>query len=210
MNCRIQPHATVLFQGDSITDAGRSRENDEDLGRGYAAMVAAWFSARYPGHSVRFLNRGISGNRTGDLLARWQEDCLDLHPTWVSILIGINDTWRRYDAGDPTPTDVFEANYRALLSMTADVVGSHIIILEPFLLPIPPDRAAWREDLGPKIAVVRALAREFNTLFVPLDGLFAAAATQREMAFWLPDGVHPTPAGHALIAQAWLQAVGAE
>jgi len=210
MNCRIQPHATVLFQGDSITDAGRSRENGEDLGRGYAAMVAAWFSARYPGHSVRFLNRGISGNRTGDLLARWQEDCLDLHPTWVSILIGINDTWRRYDAGDPTPTDVFEANYRALLSMTADIVGSHIIILEPFLLPIPPDRAAWREDLGPKIAVVRALAREFNTLFVPLDGLFAAAATQREMAFWLPDGVHPTPAGHALIAQAWLQAVGAE
>lgn len=210
MNCRIQPHATVLFQGDSITDAGCSRENDEDLGRGYAAMVAAWFSARYPGHSVRFLNRGISGNRTGDLLARWKEDCLDLHPTWVSILIGINDTWRRYDAGDPTPTDVFEANYRALLSMTADVVGSHIIILEPFLLPIPPDRAAWREDLGPKIAVVRALAREFNTLFVPLDGLFAAAATQREMAFWLPDGVHPTPAGHALIAQAWLQAVGAK
>ena len=210
MNCRIQPHATVLFQGDSITDAGRSRENGEDLGRGYAAMVAAWFSARYPGHSVRFLNRGISGNRTGDLLARWQEDCLDLHPTWVSILIGVNDTWRRYDAGDPTPTDVFEANYRALLSMTADIVGSHIIILEPFLLPIPPDRAAWREDLGPKIAVVRALAREFNTLFVPLDGLFAAAATQREMAFWLPDGVHPTPAGHALIAQAWLQAVGAE
>ncbi len=210
MNCRIQPHATVLFQGDSITDAGRSRENDEDLGRGYAAMVAAWFSARYPGHSVRFLNRGISGNRTGDLLARWKEDYLDLYPTWVSILIGINDTWRRYDAGDPTPTDVFEANYRALLSMTADVVGSHIIILEPFLLPIPPDRAAWREDLGPKIAVVRALAREFNTLFVPLDGLFAAAATQREMAFWLPDGVHPTPAGHALIAQAWLQAVGAE
>ena len=210
MNCRIQPHATVLFQGDSITDAGRSRENGEDLGRGYAAMVAAWFSARYPGHSVRFLNRGISGNRTGDLLARWKEDCLDLYPTWVSILIGINDTWRRYDAGDPTPTDVFEANYRALLSMTADIVGSHIIILEPFLLPIPPDRAAWREDLGPKIAVVRALAREFNTLFVPLDGLFAAAATQREMAFWLPDGVHPTPAGHALIAQAWLQAVGAE
>jgi len=209
MNCRIQPHATVLFQGDSITDAGRSRENDKDLGRGYAAMVAAWFSARYPGHCVQFLNRGISGNRTRDLLSRWKKDCLDLHPTWVSILIGINDTWRRYDADDPTPADVFEANYRALLSMTADVVGNHIIILEPFLLPIPPDRAAWREDLGPKIARVRALARESNTLFVPLDGLFAAAATQREMAFWLPDGVHPTPAGHALIAQAWLRAVGA-
>jgi len=42
---------------------------------------------------------------------------------------------------------------------------------------------------------------------VPLDGLFAAAAAHREPAFWLPDGVHPTPAGHALIAQAWLRTV---
>lgn len=208
----IEPQATVLFQGDSITDAGRSREDDGDLGRGYAAMVAAWFSALYPAHEIRFINRGISGNRARDLRARWQEDCLDLNPTWISILIGINDTWRRYDADDPTSTEAYAADYRAILEAigsTQDRRQRCLIILEPFVLAVPEDRAAWRIDLDPKITVARTLAREFGALYVPLDGLFAAAATQREMAFWLPDGVHPSPAGHALIAQAWLRAVRA-
>ncbi|MBN1247012.1 MAG: SGNH/GDSL hydrolase family protein [Anaerolineae bacterium] len=201
--------ATVLFQGDSITDAGRSRQDDNDLGRGYPAMVAAWFSALYPEKRVRFINRGISGNRAKDLRERWQRDCLDLHPTLVSILIGINDTWRRYDSGDPTPVEHYEAAYRAVLEVTRDTLQAQIMILEPFSLPIPEDRAAWRADLDPKIAVTRMLAREFGATLVPLDGLFAAAAAQREMGFWLPDGVHPSAAGHALIAQAWLRAAGA-
>ena len=210
MTMLIERNATVLFQGDSITDAGRSRENDADLGRGYAAMAAAWFSALYPGHQVRFLNRGISGNRAKDLRARWQSDCLDLAPTWVSILIGINDTWRRYDSNDPTSTEAYEASYRAVLEQTRGRLEAQIIILEPFVLPTPPDRADWRVDLDPKIAVARKLAREFGAIYVPLDGPFAAAATQRDMDFWVPDGVHPSPAGHALIAQAWLRAVGAQ
>jgi acyl-CoA thioesterase I len=209
MTLLIESNATVLFQGDSITDAGRSRENDADLGHGYPAMVAAWFSALYPERNVHFLNRGISGNRAQDLCTRWQVDCLDLTPTWVSILIGINDTWRRYDSNDPTSAEVYENNFRAILAQTRDKLDANIIILEPFVLPTPPDRAAWRVDLDPKIAVARRLAREFDARFVPLDGPFAAAATQREMNFWLADGVHPAPPGHALIAQAWLRAVGA-
>ena len=112
---RIQENAVVLFQGDSITDAGRLRDDPEHMGGGYAALAAAWFSARFPERRVRFLNRGISGNRTADLRARWQRDCIDLRPDWVSILIGINDTWRRYDRSDPTSTEAFAANYRAIL-----------------------------------------------------------------------------------------------
>ncbi len=206
---KIENSAVVLFQGDSITDAGRSRENDVDLGRGYPAMVAAWFSALHPEKNVRFINRGISGNRAADLKRRWQPDCLDLAPTWVSILIGINDTWRRYDSDDPTSAQVYGANFRAILEQTREKLNAKLVILEPFCLPVPEDRASWRVDLDPKIAVARKLAREFEATFVPLDGLFAAAATKREMGFWLPDGVHPSPAGHALIAQAWLSAVGA-
>ena len=205
----FEDNATVLFQGDSITDAEHSRVDDGDLGHGYAALIAAWFSALYPEKRVRFLNRGISGNRVKDLRARWQSDCLDLNPTWVSILIGVNDTWRRYDSHDPTSTAAYERDYRAILNAVRDQLNAHLIIMEPFLLPIPPDRAAWRVDLDPKIAVARKLAREFDALFIPLDGPFAAAATRQDMDFWLRDGVHPTPAGHALIAQAWLRAVGA-
>ena len=105
------------------------------------------------------------------------------------------------------------AKTHELVSFLTDVrgkLGTRLIVMEPFLLPTPPDREAWRIDLDPKIAVARKLAREFDAIFVPLDGPFAAATTRREMGFWLPDGVHPTAAGHALIAQAWLKAAGAQ
>jgi acyl-CoA thioesterase I len=205
----IDDNAVVLFQGDSITDAGRGREDDGNLGQGYVNMIAAWFAALHSAQNVRFLNRGISGNRAKDLAARWQADAVNLRPDWISIMIGINDTWRRFDAGDPTPVEQYAAAYRSLLESTRRHLDARLVLCEPFVLPTPPDRRAWREDLDPKIHVARDLAREFGAILVPLDGLFAAAATQRDPAFWAADGVHPTQAGHALIAQAWLRAVGA-
>lgn len=209
MKVRIKKGEVVLFQGDSITDAGRDREKPNDLGNGYALMAAALFSSAYPELQVRFLNRGVGGNRTKDLLDRWDADCLELRPDWVSICIGINNTWRRYSRKDPTTAEQFEQEYRQLLVRTKERSGAGLILLEPFVLPVPDDRKAWREDLDPKIAVVRELAREFGALFVPLDGLFAQASMLAPPADWAPDGIHPTPAGHALIAKAWLKALGA-
>ena len=207
---RIAAGATVLFQGDSITDADRARFYPDDLGRGYALMAAGWFGARAPERGVRFLNRGIGGDRAVDLLARWDDDCLALRPDLLSILVGINETWRAFDDDDPTPTDAFERVYRELLSRTREALpATRFILMEPFSLPVAPERAAWRADLDPKIQVVRRLAWEFDALLVPLDGLFAQACARREPSFWAEDGVHPTPAGHALIARAWLRAVGA-
>jgi len=205
----IQDGATVLFQGDSVTDCGRSRENDTMLGGGYAAQIAARFTAAYPEKGVRFLNRGISGNRSKDLVARWQLDCIDLKPDWVSILIGINDTWRRYDRDDPTGVEAYTANCRELLRLTRENTKARIILLEPFVLPYPEDRKAWRADLDLKINALRLLALEFKAIYVPLDGLLAAAACRACPAQWAADGVHPTPAGHALIARHWLTALGA-
>jgi len=205
----IDDGAVVLFQGDSITDYGRSREDDSQLGCGYVGMAAAIFSAMHPEKNVRFLNRGISGNRVRDLKARWTEDCIKLKPTWVSIMIGINDTWRRFDSNDPTSTQAFEADYREILTRTRDELAAKLILCEPFLLPCPPDRKSWREDFNPRIQVVRTLAREFGAILVPLDGIFAEAARKRECQYWAPDGVHPTSAGCALIALSWLKAVGA-
>lgn len=209
MTLRIKQGDVVLFQGDSITDAGRNKEQPNDLGRGYALMTTALFSAAYPQLQVKFINRGISGNRVKDLLGRWEPDCLELKPNLVSIYIGINDTWRRYDRNDPTSAEQFERQYRELLTRTKEKLDAQLVIVEPFVLPVPDDRKGWREDLDPKIAVVRELAREFGALLVPLDGLFAQASMLAPPAFWAPDGVHPSPAGHALIANAWLKTVGA-
>lgn len=205
----VPENALILFQGDSITDAFRDYNDPKALGTGYAHFIAGWLAALYPEKNLRFLNRGISGNRVRDLEKRWDTDCLDLKPDWLSILIGINDTWRRYDNGQETSAADFEATYRRILEKTVATLEVKLIICEPFLLPVPEDRIQWREDLDPKIAVVRQLAREFNAAYVPLDGIFAAASTRQTMPYWLPDGVHPSNAGHALIAEHWLKVIGA-
>lgn len=207
MNSGLTNNQVILFQGDSITDCGRDYKNSASLGEGYAMMIAALHAACNPSDRTTFLNRGISGHRVKDLAARWQRDCIDLKPDVVSIFIGINDTWRRYDKNDPTSTDAFEEGYRGIARRVRDELGARLVILEPFVLPVPPDRRAWREDLDPKIQAARRIATEFGAVYVPLDGIFAAAAAQRDAAFWAADGVHPSTAGHMLIAEAWRDAV---
>ncbi|WP_019640517.1 SGNH/GDSL hydrolase family protein [Paenibacillus fonticola] len=198
----------ILFQGDSITDAGRNYSDPASLGTGYPLLIAGRLGHRYPGKNIIVLNRGISGNRAADLQERWNEDCLALNPTVVSIYIGINDTWRRYDSGSATTARQFESSYRDLLERTRQSLDARLVLVEPFVLPYPEDRKSWREDLDPKIQVIRQLAYEYEALLVPLDGLFAAACSKAEPSFWAGDGVHPSPAGHELIAEAWLRTCG--
>lgn len=207
MPLEIKDGEIVLFQGDSITDAGRRDQGPDGMGSGYALLTSAWISAAHPERKINFINRGISGNRVRDLQGRWKEDCLDLKPNWVSIMIGVNDTWRRYDSNDPTTTEAYEAGYRDLLNPVRDQLKARILLLEPFLLHINDNVKAMREDLDPKIEVVHKLAKEYNARLVPLDKLFQKACQHREPAFWAGDGVHPTWAGHALLTQAWLEAV---
>ncbi len=204
----IETNDRILFTGDSITDCGRDRQKPESLGFGYAALAAAHLQARLASPELKIFNRGISGNRAGDLLNRFDADLLALQPTVVSILIGINDTWRRYDNNDPTDAKTFEQNYRLLLEKIKMNLKARIVLLEPFLLHVPADRYAWREDLNPKIDVTRKLAIEFGAELLPLDGLFAQAATLAPAAYWAEDGVHPSAAGHALIAETWLENAG--
>jgi len=205
----IEENERILFQGDSVTDVGRNRDEEDNLGYGYPMMVASWFSAKYPEKNVSFLNRGISGHRIRDLDLRWKEDCLDLKPTMVSLLIGVNDCWRRFDSNDPTSAAEFETTYRILLDGIINQGIKKIILLEPFVLPVTEDRRTWREDLDPKIHVIRELAREYKATLIPLDGIFSAASVLKPSNFWTVDGVHPTNAGHALISREWLKTVKA-
>ena len=198
---------TILFQGDSVTDCDRDRSDHYSLGSGYPALIAAYLGSHFPHLQLSILNRGVSGDRVYDLASRWETDCLQLRPNWLSILVGINDTWRRFDSGITSPIAEFEATYRRFLDQAAEHTQARLILCEPFVLGFPPDRLNWRVDLNPRIEVVRQLAAEYSALLVPLDGIFAAACTQAEPAFWAADGVHPTLAGHGLIANAWLEAV---
>lgn len=204
---RFKNHDLLCFIGDSVTDCHRDYQDENNLGQGYVKKIQSYLATFCAGLNLRVMNKGISGNRVCDLQGRWDADCLSLRPDIVSVLIGINDTWRRFDSNDPTDMAQFEAGYRDILSQTAQT-GAQIVLLEPFVLPFPQDRLAWRADLDPKIQAVRRLAQEFGATYIPLDGVFASLITQQPPQTFALDGVHPTDAGHAVIAKEWLKATG--
>lgn len=201
----LADNSTILFQGDSITDAGRKSNHNESLGDGYVMMTAAWLSAIHPEYNLKFYNRGISGNRIRDLRHRWKKDCLDLRPDLVSILIGANDLglpfWK-----SSTTTESFQSDCTNILEQTQQS-KSQIILLEPFLLPSNKNFHEFTEELNKKIEVVRELSKEFDAKLIPLNDIFMKACSKRVPSFWALDGVHPTLAGHALIAQSWVKGV---
>ena len=205
----LQPNDRILFTGDSITDSNRRIDQYHPLGTtGYVLFTAAKIMSHMASPEMEIYNRGIGGDRVKDLLRRFDDDLLALKPTVVSIMIGINDTWRAFDSNEPTTADDYEADYRTILTRIRDELGARVVLMEPFVLHVSPDRAKWRADLNPRIDVVRKLALEFKTDLIPLDGLFAQAATQAPPEFWAADGVHATIPGHQLITDAWLANAG--
>ncbi|MFA7343636.1 MAG: SGNH/GDSL hydrolase family protein [Terrimicrobiaceae bacterium] len=205
MALELKPNDILLFFGDSVTDCGRDRAKLDSLGNGYVNQINARLGHALASPALRVINQGCSGHRVYDLEPRLETDLLAHKPTVVTFLIGINDVWRRYDRNLISAAADFAACYRRILTRIVTGLNPRLVLMEPFLLPVPPDRRAWREDLDPKIGIVRDLALEFGADLIPLDGQFTAAATRSPADFWLPDGVHPSAAGHALIADAWLE-----
>ncbi|MCA1218363.1 SGNH/GDSL hydrolase family protein [Streptomyces sp. 8L] len=204
MPLRVPADSTILFQGDSVTDTSRRTLPGDGLGNGYVRMAVDLLRERSGPCDLTFLNRGISGNRVADLRARWDEDAIALKPDVVSVLIGVNDTWRRYDSGEVTTAAAYERDYRHLLTRARDELGARLVLIEPFLVPVEAEQWDWREDLDPRIQVVRRLAEEFDASLLAADGLLNQAAREHGGARAVAgDGVHPTPLGHAVLARAW-------
>ena len=214
----IEPNDTVLFQGDSITDAGRDRDAAEPnqsvaLGRGYAMLAAARLLSEHAGNGLRVLNRGISGNKVTDLAARWQADCLDLKPDVLSILIGVNDTWHGTGKNNPeggTTLQTYEDAYRTLLDQVRAVNPAvKLVLCEPFVLRCGAVTDAWLPEMDQRRAIVRRLSGEFDATFVPFQSAMNNALDGVTPDYWAHDGVHPTLAGHQLMARLWLDVVRA-
>ena len=199
----------VLFQGDSITDGGRGRNADPNhiLGQDYAYLIAAKFGAASPQLHVTFLNRGISGNKVSDLQKRWQTDTLDLKPTVLSILVGINDLNHAVSAED------FEAQYDALLQQTVKALPNvRLVLCAPFAFPIGRMKEDWgmlEPELQKRQKIVAKLAEKYHATLVELQPVLDEALKQAPAEYWIWDGIHPTYAGHQLLAEAWVRVVAA-
>ena len=210
----ISNNSTILFQGDSITDCGRNRDvagkpNDLcGLGQGYAMMAAAELLSNRPSDSLRVFNRGISGNRVVDLYARIQGDILNLKPDLLSILIGVNDTWhgKNPDWSNGVAIPKYERIYRDLLNEVREALPNvKFVLCEPFVLRCGVVLDDWVEEIDERRAVVAKLAKEFGAVLVPFQSMFDEAVNLAPPEYWAADGVHPSAAGHHLMAKCWLE-----
>lgn len=206
---KIDNNDTLLFIGDSITDAGRDPMDGKSLGQGFPLLIASYLQTRFPEKRLTILNRGVGGDRLSDVKSRWEEDCLIINPDIVTILIGINDTWNNIESNTAlTESELsdFESDYRFLLKSLHQRTDARVVLMEPYVLPFPKDRVKWRADLDPRIQIVRKMARDYQTELIPLDGIINTEGIRNGFSYYTgDDGVHPTVAGHGLIAQAWLE-----
>ena len=211
----IEPGDTVLFQGDSITDAGRKRDaaganSEPAFGSGYAWLAAMQLLIDSPAAKLKLFNRGIGGNKVDQLAERWQADCLDLKPNVLSILIGVNDFAHGLSGDFKGTVKTYESGYRALIQRTKEALPDvKLILCEPFVLKAGAVNDKWFPGFDGYRAAARRIADEAKAVFVPFQTMFDHAAEVAPPATWAADGVHPSASGAALMAHWWLKAVGA-
>jgi lysophospholipase L1-like esterase len=212
----IAPGNTILFQGDSITDAGRNRDlaaeanSPAAMGNGYAWLAASQLLVDMPDAGLKIFNRGISGDKVYQLADRWQADCLDIKPDVLSILVGVNDFAHVFKHGYEGTLEKYETDYRALIKRTREALPEVRLVLgEPFVLNTGLVDESWIEPFAAYRAAARRVAEEAGAAFVPFQKMFDAAVKIAPPAHWAADGVHPTANAAALMAHGWLKAAGA-
>lgn len=203
---------TVLFQGDSITDAFRNKGNYypndmRGMGNGYVHHIVTHLMGNYPKVDWTCYNRGISGNKVFQLANRWEDDCLQLQPDVLSILIGVNDFWHTLDYNYDGTVKTYEKDFRALLSRTKNQLPNvKLMIAEPFALKggTAIKEAKWFPKFTAYQSAAKTIAKEFNAVFIPYQKIFDDALADAPVSYWCPDGVHPSLAGAYLMATAWV------
>jgi lysophospholipase L1-like esterase len=213
-NSKDNSGLVFLFQGDSITDGNRGRNSDPNhiMGHGYAFSIASRVMADFPEKKLSFYNRGISGNKITDLESRWQKDTLDLKPDVLSILVGINDASSVvFHHESPVSPEKFEEVYRSLLDKTkARFPGILFVLCNPFILPVGKVKDNWdayKTDLEKRQIIVKNISKQYNTVFVDFQEVFNKSCKRANADYWIWDGVHPTVAGHELMAREWIKQV---
>ena len=178
------------------------------MGQGYAFLAAAQLLEARPADDLRFFNRGISGNRVVDLYARIKSEVINLRPTILSVLIGVNDTWHEFSGGNGVPVPKYERIYRDFLTeVRAALPECRFILCEPFVLRCGVVTREWMDEMNARQAVVKKLAADFQAPFVSFQTAFDRATKRAPAEYWAGDGVHPTSAGHMVMAKTWLEAL---
>lgn len=200
----------IVFIGDSITDCGR-RGARAPYGNGYVNLVRAFVTAAHPQLHLEWRNRGVSGNTVRDLAARWRRDAIDAAPDWLTVKVGINDVWRFFTGRtrEAVPFEEYRDTLRTLLRQVVDATGCRLVLMTPYL--IEPDRQDAQRLLSDRYgAAVEEIAVEHGAVLVRSQAAFDRVLAHSVPTDWAKDRVHPNLAGHAVLARAYLAAVGVD
>lgn len=209
----------ILFQGDSITDAGRARDNDVYLGVGYPYLAETELKFESP-NRYEIFNRGVSGNRIVDLYARIRCDFINIAPDYASILIGVNDVWHELHKNG-VDAKKFEKIYTMLVEEILQALPNlKLVLMGAFVLPgeatvgdaLPAHLTGYEtkydyfcKETAVRAAITRRIAEKFGLPFIDLQKAFDEAVEKNGAAIYSVDGVHPAPAGRELIKREWMK-----
>ena len=209
---KLSGNEIILFQGDSITDAGRNREDKDPnssgaMGNGYAFIASSELLYENPQKNLKFFNRGISGDKVFQLADRWDRDCLSLKPDVLSVLVGVNDYWHMAKHGYAGTIETYINDYTSLIERTLEALPHvKIIIGEPFaIVGLSAVDESWFPAFNAYQKAAKDISRKFNTWFIPYQSIFEEAIKKAPGSYWTHDGVHPSLAGSQLMAAAWLE-----
>ena len=207
----FEKHLTYLFFGDSITDAGRNREDGANLGAGFVYFLAAELQRQRPDMFMKIFNRGIGGHALHNLLERLDRDCIALRPDIVTVQCGVNDaTYRDWPSenGIPVTPDVFRYRYEQIITrIRTGLPQSRLILMTPFLHRITGEHYLNQKLVYQFGEIVTELAKKHDCVLVPLGQLFGAEFDAGRAPLYTMDGAHPTPLGARCIAEYWWQYV---
>lgn len=196
--------STLLFLGDSITDCNHYFE-PENLGFGYVRMISDKMNA--PDRNYQVLNKGNDGFTVSRVHQMWKRSCKDLHPDFITILIGINDLAVIKNTGKTITVELSEfcSSYQSLITEIRRTAHCPILLMEPFIFPQPAEYRLWEEDLQMISKIIQDIAVKNELHFLPLWEMFCDAANKKGTSALTTDGIHLTSYGHSLLADAWLQ-----
>lgn len=218
---------TLLFAGDSITDADHLWEPGTDgLGHGYVHMVSEMLkaaeagkteiavNAEYAGNTsaaghpgcfaYRIINSGYNGYRAEDLLRRWNRICLSKQPDLVTLLVGVNEAGAAME-GMVTEPEVFERTYERLITEVLDNTRADMILMEPFLFRCPAYLITWRTYFDPLLPVISHLAEKYSLPLIRLDRPLGELADRLGVDQVTVDGIHLTETGNRFLAEQWIK-----
>lgn len=190
----IKANSKVLFQGDSVTDCYRDRNDELSLGNSYVKDVAKYLNK----FNIKTVNKAIAGNKVNDLINRFDNDFKNIKPDYIFILIGVNDTWHNYP--NQKQTTVFEEEYDYLLSKIKQEINVPVIILEPFIIGYNKEITCMKNDLNNKIDSIKKLSKKYNYLYLSFENDFNNILTEENYLDYTIEGIHLLEKGYEIIS----------